>query len=380
MHSIPFGHTRIASTSTNSAQESGTSRGRICILFLHRLPGQEDNSESYARSIADRFEALGWETESRNLTLEFESDATSPVHPTLRSTLIEQFIPKLDHEVLIVIDDFFELAPDWFLSAVDIIASDQADLVVASRNSRDWFGKIAAIGLEKLTGCQAVNASALVVRPQAIRNRNASIKPAGRWIALEFQLRVPTDRSTVLASADYQKPLKATDSRLGKTELSFIKSYVDHKYGNVSRLIQFCTVGFSGMLVDLTSYAGFQAIFKKSALSQHVLPLIRSTADLALAGFLAIWLAITWNFILNRRLTFNDARRNSTFLKQYGTYVLSNALALCVSFMLRIWLPSRFAFFDDHKLVAAFVGIVIATGISFNMTRYFVFASHKNKA
>ncbi|MBI1324832.1 hypothetical protein GC170_16835 [bacterium] len=380
MPSMPIGHTRVTSTSTSPASYGGTSRGRMCILSLHRIPGQESDSESYVRSLADTFDAQGWEIETRNLTLEFESDAKSPIHPTYRSTLIEQFIPKLDHEVLLVVDDFFELAPNWFLNAVELLNSDQADLVVASRNSRDWFGKIAAIGLEKLTGCQAVNASALVVRPQAIRDRNAAIKPAGRWIALEFQLRVPSERSMMLASTDYQKPVKASDSRLGKTELSFLKSYVDHKFGNVSRLVQFCTVGFSGMFVDLTSYAGFQAIFKNSELSQYALPLVKSTADLALAGFLAIWLAITWNFILNRRLTFNDARRNSTFLRQYGTYLLSNALALCVSFMLRIWLPSRFAFFDDHKLVAAFVGIVIATGISFNMTRYFVFASRKLKA
>lgn len=377
MHSMPIGHTREFSIDTRPAFGEPI-RGRICILSLHRLPGVEEGSQSYIRSIAETFDARGWEIETRNLTLEFESDPKNPVHPTYRSTLIEQFIPKLDHEILLVVDDFFEVDPRWFLSAVEILTSDQADLVVASRNSRDWFGKIAAIGLEKLTGCQAVNASALVVRPQAIRDREAAIKPAGRWIALEFQLRVPNERRTVLASTNHQKPVKATDSRLGKTELSFIKSYVDHKYGNVSRLVQFCTVGFSGMFVDLTSYAGFQAIFGKTILREYALPFVKSTADLALAGFLAIWLAITWNFILNRRLTFNDARRNSTLLKQYGTYVLSNALALCVSFVLRIWLPSRFAFFDDHKLVAAFAGIVIATGISFNMTRYFVFASRKN--
>ncbi len=380
MPSIPIGHTRAASTSVDPAPMARAPRGRICILSLHRLPGQAGSSEAYLRSLVDTFDTQGWDIETRNLTLEFASDAKSPIHPTYRSTLIEQIIPKLDHDVLLVVDDFFELAPLWFLDAVEILASDQADLVVASRNSRDWFGKIAAIGLEKLTGCQAVNASALVVRPQAIRDREAAVKPAGRWIALEFQLRVPTERRTLLSSENHLKPVKASDSRLGKTELSFIKSYVDHKYGSVSRLVQFCTVGFSGMFVDLTSYAGFQAIFGKTVLSQHALPVVKSTADLALAGFLAIWLAITWNFILNRRLTFNDARRNSTFLKQYGTYVLSNALALCVSFMLRLWLPSRFAFFDDHKLVAAFVGIVIATGISFNMTRYFVFASRKSKS
>lgn len=351
----------------------------MCILSLHRAPGEGNESESYVRSIVDKFEAGGWRIDTRNLTLEFEGHSADPIPPTFRSTLIERIIPKLDHDVLLVVDDFFELDPDWFLNAVDLLAADRADLVVASRNSRDWFGKIAAIGVEKLTGCQAVNASALVVKPLAIRDRNAAIKPAGRWIALEFQLRVPRERRTMLESLAYQKPVKATDARLGKTELSFLKSYIDHKYGNLSRLVQFCTVGFSGMIVDLSSYATFQAIFRKTFLSQRIVPIVQSTADLALAGFLAIGLAITWNFLLNRRLTFNDSRRNSSILRQYGTYVLSNALALFVSFMIRLWLPANFAFFDDHKLVAAVVGIVIATGISFNMTRYFVFSSRKSK-
>jgi dolichol-phosphate mannosyltransferase len=360
--------------------ESQDAKGRICLLSLHRIPGESVQTEAYVRSIVDRFENEGWHVESRNLNLEFDSSATAPIHPTYRSALIDQFIPKLDQDVLLIVDELFELDPDWFLNAVEILAKNDADLVVASRNSRDWFGKIAAIGLERLTGCQAVNASALVVRTQAIRDRHAAVKPAGRWLSLEFQLRVPQERSTVLASHNHQKPRKSTDSRFGRTELSFIKSFIDHKFGSFSRLVQFCTVGFSGMLVDLTSYAGFQTVFRNSALSQRTLPVVKSSADLALAGFLAIWMAITWNFLLNRRLTFNDARGNSTIFKQYGTYVLSNALALMVSFMLRLWLPANFAFFDEHKLVAAVVGIVIATGISFNMTRYFVFASSSRSA
>jgi dolichol-phosphate mannosyltransferase len=84
---------------------------------------------------------------------------------------------------------------------------------------------------------------------------------------------------------------------------------------------------------------------------------------------------MSWNFILNRRLTFNDARRNSSIFRQYVTYATGNALAIGVSLLIRLWLPTQIAFFNDHKLAAALVGIILATGISFSMARYFVFKS-----
>ncbi len=376
MTSPTIGNTLEPMPSSRSSFE-GPHAGKLCLLSLHRIPGKTAESAAYIRSILEPFEADDWQVESRNLTLEFEVDAKDPIHPTFRSTLIDRLIPQLDHDILLVVDDFFEVDPAWFLKAVDLLTSGQADLVVASRNSRDWFGKLAAIGVERLTGCKAVNSSALAVRTKSIGERHTAIKPAGQWLALDFQLRIPADRCTVLDSQEYQKPVKSPVQRVGITELSFLKSYVDYKFGSFSRLVQFCFVGFSGMIIDLTTYAGFQTIFRNTKFSEIPVPIVKSTVDLALAGFLAIWLAITWNFILNRRLTFNDSRRNSTFLRQYGTYVLSNALALCVSFLIRLWLPANFHFFDQHKLVAAFVGIVIATGISFNMTRYFVFAARK---
>ena len=98
----------------------------------------------------------------------------------------------------------------------------------------------------------------------------------------------------------------------------------------------------------------------------------RQSLDLAVAGALAIAIALVWNFSLNRRLTFNDARQGS-ILRQFFTYVLGNALGIALSFSLRLILPSRIGFFQRHKLAAAVVGIVAATGISFSMSRWVVF-------
>ena len=95
--------------------------------------------------------------------------------------------------------------------------------------------------------------------------------------------------------------------------------------------------------------------------------------DLAAAGALAIAIALTWNFSLNRRLTFSYARHGST-ARQFLTYALSNAVGIALSFSLRLILPVHMGFFQRHKLAAAVVGIIAATGISFSMSRWLVFS------
>jgi dolichol-phosphate mannosyltransferase len=127
------------------------------------------------------------------------------------------------------------------------------------------------------------------------------------------------------------------------------------------------------MVVDLTCYALFQLVFSRTTLSGMRTPVVGGSLDLAVAGALAIVLALTWNFSLNRRLTFSDAQHGS-LVRQYVTYALSNALGIALSFSLRLMLPSRIGFFARHRLAAAVVGIVGATGISFSMSRWLVFS------
>jgi dolichol-phosphate mannosyltransferase len=161
---------------------------------------------------------------------------------------------------------------------------------------------------------------------------------------------------------------------LRPNDLRLIKRLVDDRFGNFSRLFQFCMVGASGMVIDLSSYAFFQLLLSRTGLSRLKTPFLESgqSLDLAVAGALAIALALVWNFSLNRRLTFNDARQGS-ILRQFVTYVLGNALGIALSFSVRLILPSRIGFFRRHKLAAAVVGIVAATGISFSMSRWIVF-------
>jgi len=316
-----------------------------------------------------------WHVELKKLSEAVAESETGPIRPAYRSVLIERILPEMQTDYLLILDDSYEHQPAWFQAALAEVAGDRADVVVAPRASRDLLGKTASKLVERLTASHSAAAPAVVARREAVESRLATLRPAGRWFSLEMQLRVPDQRRMLLANAVPTRKTRPTDARLGQTELSFLKSFIDHKYGNVSRLVQFCAVGFSGMIVDLTLYALFQAAFRDTGLKTTTVPVIGGSGDLALAGLLAVWMAMTWNFLINRRVTFNDARKNSSILRQYLTYATGNALAIGVSLVIRLWLPTQVAFFNDHKLAAALVGIVLATGISFSMARYFVFRS-----
>jgi dolichol-phosphate mannosyltransferase len=198
---------------------------------------------------------------------------------------------------------------------------------------------------------------------------DGSFRPVGRTFSFELLARVGGRWAEV--------PLRVEGSsappwRPDFDEIRHLKRLSDHRFGNYSRLLQFCLVGGSGMVVDLTCYGLLQLAFRPTWLSRATLPLVQVSAALAAARALAIGVALVWNFSLNRRLTFSDAREGS-IPKQFATYVLGNLLGIVVSLGLSLGLPRKVPFFNAHKLAAAVVGIVAATGISFSMSRWVVF-------
>lgn len=353
-------------------------RGSICILVVEPHGKNDDGPESNGYSITtlvDHLVSQDWQVEAKNIqeTLEIEQGERYD-HPSHLSRQLDSILRLIDCDYFIVLHPGQTITTGWIDDALARLDAHEADLVICSREKTGLLHRIGMFGLEWLTGCLAANSDVIVARKAVISDRLPTVRPAGRWLSLELQLRVPKERSTLgLMHNGTTTAVRPEQLRFNQTELSFVKSFIDHRFGNVSRLVQFCAVGFSGMFIDLSCYASLQAAFRRTSLAGMQTPLIGGTIDLALAGFLAVWLAMTWNFLLNRRLTFNDARRNSSIVRQYLTYATGNALAIGVSLIVRLWLPTKVAFFNDHKLAAALVGIVLATGISFTMARYFVF-------
>lgn len=130
-------------------------------------------------------------------------------------------------------------------------------------------------------------------------------------------------------------------------------------------LVRFCLVGASGMIVDLTSFS----------LLVHALPL-------AVASGLAIWIAMTWNFWLNRWTTFSHVKPQ-TWWKQYGSFCVGCSLGALINWATRMSLIRFLPLFPNQMLLASVVGVAAGTVFNFTMCRLFVFRptdSHSNEA
>lgn len=159
----------------------------------------------------------------------------------------------------------------------------------------------------------------------------------------------------------------------GVQTLSRWKRKADARFGVFSRLAQFCMVGASGMVVDLSLYAVFQRFYEATWLGEVSSPFFRRVPlAITAASISSIFLALVWNFLINRKLTFNDAKRTG-IVRQFAAYGLGNALAIGISFGTRVGLPNYVDFFRNHYHSAAVIGIIAATGVSFSMSRWLVF-------
>ena len=280
-------------------------------------------------------------------------------------------------ELLVVLDPRRSYPPEALVQVVEALRGSDTELVIAvpqpqkgrslgTSLARKFLGLAGELSLgtsDAFSGLMAIRRSQLSSSPAAQRARGSRLVldllswPCKTHVDVPVPTR-PDDRPTLgLPRLDDARQLK----RL-----------LDYRFGTFSRLVQFCIVGASGMAVDLTSYVLFQMIFARFWPYPVTQASNQFSWHLATARALAILVALVWNFTLNRRLTFNDSRSGS-IPRQFATYALGNALGIAVSMTLSLWLPMRVGFFAQHKLAAAVVGIIIATGISFSMSRWVVF-------
>ncbi len=347
-------------------------------LILLRAPGIAWPSERLAACRAG-LEELGYAVEvlvvddpssgPRNVLDEPWCESIVAGSPGLAEAAIDGLRTARGH-FLVLLDLGMAYAPDDVFAIVAKLASGEAELVVASR-PKPLTGGLA----RRILGTTDPTSGLIGLTRAGAIEADDSFAPVGSRFTLELLARVAGRRADVPVRPVAASPMKPTP--LG--DLRQLKRLADDRFGNISRLLQFCVVGASGMIVDLTCYALLQALLVNTSLAEREAPLVGGPLYLAVAAILAIATALTWNFSLNRRLTFNDARQGS-IARQYLRYVLSNLLGIGVSLTLRLLLPNTIGFFRRHRLAAAVVGIVAATGISFSMARWFVFGHRPTPA
>jgi dolichol-phosphate mannosyltransferase len=160
-------------------------------------------------------------------------------------------------------------------------------------------------------------------------------------------------------------PIHFEDRQLGKSKLSMKQQmlYIKHlrrlyifKFGTSSQLLQFLTVGGLGTVVNLVLLT---LLLRAGALPKP-----------AVAG--AIVLSMCFNFVLNRRFSFGEARRDG-WLRQFVGFMAACSLGALINYAITLVLMTRSS--SMRPQIAALVGIAAATAFNFVASRYLVFRS-----
>lgn len=115
------------------------------------------------------------------------------------------------------------------------------------------------------------------------------------------------------------------------------------------------------MVVDLSIYTGL--LWLTTGLP----------ATLYVSMAMAIVVAMTWNFRLNRRLTFSFIR-SGNLIRQYLRFAAACSVGAVVNWSLAVGLVKIVPFFFQHVLTAAVLGIAAGTFPNFFMSRHWAFA------
>jgi len=195
--------------------------------------------------------------------------------------------------------------------------------------------------------------------PREVFERAAPLDPVGYKIGLELIVKCSCNNVQ-------EVPIHFANRKRGESKLSFkeqvnylrhLKRLADYKFGGFSQLLQFCLVGGTGMVLDLALYAMMLHL-------GLLLPVARAAA---------IAMAMTWNFVLNRLVTFG-AWGTLGVLRQYGRFVASCGLGAAVSWSLSVGLVALLPDFSYDAIICAVAGIGAGTLVNFTLSRYWVFA------
>ena len=167
-------------------------------------------------------------------------------------------------------------------------------------------------------------------------------------------------------------PIRFDERRGGSSKLTWRQqlAFLRHlfrlyryRFGLPVRLLSFGAVGATGLIVDIAVYLGLQA-----AGLGH-LP----------ARSLSFWPAVTWNWRLNRLLTFDD-RPPARAGGQWTRFAFASTVGLATNVGGYALLTSFVGFFAEHRLLALLAGVALGSAANFAVATSFVYRRRRPAA
>jgi dolichol-phosphate mannosyltransferase len=183
------------------------------------------------------------------------------------------------------------------------------------------------------------------------------LRPIGYKIGLELMVR---GRLRV-----QEVPIGFSDRDRGESKMNLRQqlNYLHHlhrlyryRYGIAARLISFALVGASGFLIDVLFYLSLQGV----------------GLEHRLARFVSFWPAVSWNWLINRALTF-DERPREPRARQWTKFVVSSVFGLAVNVGSYTLLTSFVDLFTRYRLLALVFGVCLGGVVNFVIANRFVY-------
>lgn len=272
--------------------------------------------------------------------------------------------------VLVVMDADLSHPPEKVPELVAAILERQGDFVIGSRyvaggkTDDDWGlfrwlnSKVATWLALPLTSAKDPMAGFFALHRDTFASAH-NLDPIGYKIGLELMVKCGC-RQVCEIPIHFQDRLYGESKLSLREQLNYLRHLgrlYRHRLGRLAQPLMFLMVGASGMVIDLLLFS--------------VLLLVLGFGS---ARALAIFGAMTWNFALNRRFTFQSARADS-LLRQYVLFCLSCGLGAVVSWSVSNYVWAEFQTVVHYPAVAALAGIAAGVVLNYLLSAKFVFRS-----
>ncbi len=184
------------------------------------------------------------------------------------------------------------------------------------------------------------------------------LSPIGYKIALEVMVKGNFDKVS-------EVPIHFVDRIHGESKLTLTEQlkYLRHlrrlyqyKFQTKAEFFQFAAIGSSGFIVDLAVYLLLQMMGVSHTVARAI----------------SFWPAVSWNWALNRVITFSH-REKTAKTTQWGAFASSSLIGFAVNYGTYYTLTTFVPFFQEHMILALIIGVIMGMGFNFSISNLFIF-------
>lgn len=341
----------------DAAMTNGETRKQ---LFAASGKGNEGNEGAlYELIIADDDSADGTDALCEGLQKEYPLKLLSRKEDRGLSQAVLAGVAAAGGDIIVVMDADLSHPPDAIARLVLPLLKGEADIVAGSRYTGGGGTEEAWPLLRRLFSALATIPAKMLVPMSdpmsgffAFRRRElpGGLAPIGYKIGLEIaaKMTAPRIKEVPIFFRDRQKGESKLNWKETLNYLRHLRRLFWHRWPKRTEVAQFCATGGGGMIIDLVVYFALQG-FGMSHL---------------FARALAFWPAASFNWIVNRIMTFKT-RPRPLRMGQWLLFCAASAVGFVCNWGTYALLTSNVQFFADNLLPAFFIGILVGTTFNF---------------